>query len=121
MAPRCAKACIRGLLVRDGMADLLQAAGIVIATVAAIVVPFVVIPELLERKGGYNPRGAFVRGVVWASFFAIILVPAIASGFLFSVTNLVDWILFLVAVAVAVLYDYYRLNPDKVPWVRRRS
>jgi len=58
---------------------------------------------------------------VWTSFLAIILVPAIASGFLFSVTNLVDWLLFLVAMAVAVLYDYYRLNPDKAPWVRSRS
>ena len=107
---------MRGLIVRGGMADVLQAAGIVIATVAAIVVPFVVIPEILERKGGYSPRSGFVRAVVWASFLAIILVPAIASGFLFSVTNLVDWLLFLVAMAVAVLYDYFRLNPEKVPW-----
>ncbi|HYU05830.1 MAG TPA: hypothetical protein VEM77_01450 [Thermoplasmata archaeon] len=103
------------------MADLLQAAGIVIATVAAVVVPFVVVPEVLERKGGYNPRSGFVRGVVWASFLAIVLVPAIASGFLFSVTNPADWLIFLVAIAVAVLYDYYRLNPDKAPWVRSRS
>ncbi|HYV07969.1 MAG TPA: hypothetical protein VEL81_00105 [Thermoplasmata archaeon] len=103
------------------MADLLQTAGIVLATVAAIVVPFVVVPEILERKGGYNPRSGFVRGIVWASFLVIILVPAIASGFLFSVTNVVDWLLFLIAMAVAVLYDYYRLNPDKVRWVRSRS
>ncbi|HEX9341010.1 MAG TPA: hypothetical protein VF992_07580 [Thermoplasmata archaeon] len=100
------------------MADLLQTGGIVIATVAAIVVPFVVVPEILERRGGYNPRSGIVRGVVWASFLAIVLVPAIASGFLFSVTNPVDWLIFLLAMAVAVLYDYYRLNPEKVPWAR---
>ncbi|SRR6266571_5273677 len=103
------------------MADLLGTAGIVIATVVAIVVPFVVLPEILERKGGYNPRSGFVRAVVWASFLAIVLVPAIASGFLPSVTNPADWLIFLIAMAVAVLYDYYRLNPDKVPWVRSRS
>ena len=102
------------------MVDILQAAGIVTATVAAIIVPFVVVPEILERRGGYNPRSAFVRGVVWVSFFAILLIPAAASGFLFSVTNLVDWLLFFVAVVVAILYDYYRLNPDKGPWARSR-
>ena len=103
------------------MADVLQSAGIVIATVAAIVVPFVVVPELLERKGGYNPRSGFVRGVVWASFFAIILVPAIVSGLLFSIGNPVDWLLFIVVIIVAVLYDYYRLNPDKTPWAKART
>ncbi len=103
------------------MADLLGTAGIVVATVVAIVVPFVVVPEILERKGGYNPRSGFVRGVVWASFLAIVLVPAIASGFLLSVGNPADWLIFLVAMAVAVLYDFYRLNPDKIPWARSRS
>ncbi len=103
------------------MADVLRTAVIVIATVAAIVVPFVVVPEIFERRGGYNPRSGFVRGVVWASFFAIILIPAIASGFLFSVTNPVDWLLFFVAMIVAILFDYYRLNPEKAPWGRRTS
>ncbi len=102
------------------MTDIVETVVIVSATVAAIVVPFVVVPEILERKGGYNPRSRFVRAVVWASFLAIILVPAIASGFLPSVTNLVDWLIFLVAMAIAVLYDYYRLNPEKVPWARAK-
>ena len=111
---------MRELLVRDGMVDILGTAAIVIATVVAIVVPFVVVPEILERRGGYNPRSGFVRGVVWASFLAIVLVPAIASGFLPSVTNPADWLIFLVAMAVAVQYDYYRLNPEKVPWARAK-
>ncbi len=92
-----------------------------IATVVAIVVPFLVVLEILERKGGYNPRSGFVRAVVWASFLAIVLVPAIASGFLASVGNPADWLIFLVAMAVAVLYDYYRLNPERVPWARSHS
>ncbi len=103
------------------MADLLGTAGIVIATVVALIVPFVVVPEILERKGGYHPRSGFVRAVVWASFLAIVLGPAIASGFLSSVGNPADWLIFLVAMAVAVLYDYYRLNPDKIPWARSHS
>jgi hypothetical protein len=86
----------------------------------AILVPFVVIPEVLERRG-YEPRSRLVRGIVWASFLLIVFVPAIASGFVFSVSNIADWLLFVVAMAVAILYDYYRLNPDKVPWARARA
>ncbi len=102
------------------MADLLTTVGIVAATFAAILVPFVVVPEVFERLG-HNPRRAFVRGVVWALFLAIVLIPAAATGFLFSVTNLVDWILFVLALVVAILYDYYRLNPTKIPWARVRT
>jgi small-conductance mechanosensitive channel len=102
------------------MADLLTTVGIVAATFAAILVPFVVVPEIFERLG-HNPRRAFVRGVVWALFLAIVLIPAAATGFLFSVTNLVDWILFVLALVVAILYDYYRLNPTKIPWARVRT
>ena len=101
------------------MADLITTLVIVAGTFAAILVPFVAVPEILERNG-YEPRSGFVRGVVWASFLAIVLIPAAASGFLFSVTNPADWVLFLVGLVVAVLYDYYRLNPDKRPWARPR-
>lgn len=89
------------------------------AIIAAIIVPFVVVPEILERYG-YNPRSRFVRAVVWISFLGIVLVPATASGFLSSVGNPADWTIFVLAVLVAILYDYYRLNPDKVPWARAR-
>jgi small-conductance mechanosensitive channel len=90
------------------------------ATVAAIVIPFVVVPEILERKG-YNIRSRFVRGIVWVSFLAIVLVPAAARGYLMSVTNLADWLILAVALVVAVLYDYYRLNPEKIPWARAKA
>ena len=102
------------------MADLLVNAIIVIATFAAVLVPFVVLPELLERAG-YNPRSASARAIVWISFFVIVLVPATATGFLFSVRNPIDWLLFLVFVIIAILYDYYRLNPEKLRWARRQT
>src|SRR5438445_12170916 len=89
-------------------------------TFAAILLAVVVVPEIFERLG-HNPRRAFVRGVVWTLFLAIVLVPAAATGFLFSVANVVDWVLFILALAVAILYDYYRLNPTKVPWARVRT
>ncbi len=101
----------------DGLAGTLLLFG---AMAVAIVVPFVVIPEILERRG-YNPRSGFVRAIAWATFLAIVLIPAASSGFLISVANPADWLLFLVAMSVAILYDYYRLNPDKVPWARARS
>jgi hypothetical protein len=100
--------------------NLLQQAVVFGAICLAILMPFVVIPEVLERRG-YSPRSRFVRGIVWASFLLIVFVPAIASGFVFSVSNIADWLLFVVAMAVAILYDYYRLNPDKVPWARARA
>jgi len=107
-------------VARQTMADTATTVWIVAATFAAILVPFVVVPEILERLG-YNPRRAFVRGIVWALFLTIVLAPAAATGFLFSVTNVADWVLFVLALAVAILYDYYRLNPTKVPWARART
>jgi hypothetical protein len=99
---------------------LLQYAVLFGAVCVAIVVPFVVIPEILERRG-YNPRSGLVRGIVWASFLLIVFVPAMVSGFVFTVSNIADWLIFVVAMAVAILYDYYRLNPQKVPWARTRA
>jgi hypothetical protein len=90
------------------------------AIAATILWSFVVVPEIAERKG-YNPRSAFVRGLVWASFLSIVFIPAIANGFIFSVSNVADWGIFALAMLVAILYDYYRLNPEKVPWVRSRN
>jgi hypothetical protein len=102
------------------VADFLQLAVSIAATVVAVVVPFVVVPTILERRG-YSPRSRSVRGIVWASFLVLVFVPATVSGFIFSVTNVADWLLFGVAMTVAILYDYYRLNPDKVPWSRART
>lgn len=102
------------------MADLASTALVVAATCAALLVPFVVVPEILERRG-HDPRSRFVRGLVWISFLAIVLLPAAASGFVFSVGNPADWAIFGVAMLVAILYDYYRLNPDRVPWARPRT
>ena len=101
----------------DGLAVTLLFFG---AIAVAIVVPFVVVPEILERRG-YNPRSGFVRAIAWVTFLAIVLVPAASSGFLISVRNPADWVIFLVAMLVAILYDYYRLNPEKVPWLRSRT
>ena len=100
--------------------DLWREAIIVAATIVAVLVPFLVVPELLERRG-YNPRSAFVRAIVWASFLAIVLVPAAAVGYLFSITNPVEWLLGFGFLTIAILWDYYRLNPEKVPWLRSRT
>ena len=92
---------------------------VVAAVIIAVVVPFVVVPEVAQRLG-YNPQSARVRTIVWLTFLAILFVPAVvlAPGFLPGVSA-ADWLLFLVAVVVAILYDYYRLNPDRVPRGRR--
>ena len=99
--------------------DLWREAIIVAATIVAVLVPFLVVPELLQRRG-YNPRTAFVRGIVWASFLAIVLIPAAAVGYVFSISP-VQWLLGLCFLTIAVLWDYYRLNPEKVPWLRSRT
>jgi hypothetical protein len=100
--------------------DFASMALVVAATGAALLIPFVVVPEILERRG-HDPRSRFVRGLSWVSFIAIIFVPAAASGFLFSVGSPVDWAIFGIAMLVAILFDYYRLNPKKVPWARTRT
>ncbi len=93
--------------------DLIQLLIVFAATASAVLGSFVVVPELLERKG-YNPRSGFVRCFVWASFLLVVFVPAGISGFLFSVRNVADWAYLAVGLLVAILYDYYRLNPEKV-------
>ena len=90
------------------------------AIAATILFSFVVVPELMERRG-YNPRSGFVRGLVWTSFLLIVFLPALISGYIFSVRNPADWVIFGLAMAVAILYDYYRLNPEKIPWARART
>lgn len=102
------------------MADVIQTIVLFTAVAVAILVPFVVVPEIMKRKG-HNPRSGTVRGLVWASFFLLVFVPALASGFVFTVGNPADWLIFVIAIVVAILYDYYRLNPHKVPWARART
>ncbi len=102
------------------MEDLVRTLFLFGAISAAILLPFLVVPEILERRG-YDSRSGFVRALVWASFLAIVLIPAAAGGFLLSVTNPADWSIFIVAMVVAILYDYYRLNRSKVPWARARA
>ena len=79
------------------------------AITGTILFCFVGVPEILQRLG-YNPRSAFVRALVWLTFLAIILIPAAATGFLSSVTNPAEWVFFAAVIAVAILYEYYRLN-----------
>ena len=118
------KVWCKNLLVRTafhppvvGLAGTLLLFGVI---AVAIVVPFLIIPEILERRG-HNPRSGLVRAIAWVTFLAIVLIPAASSGFLISVANPADWVIFLVAMTVAILYDYYRLNPEKVPWLRSRT
>lgn len=100
---------------------MVDAVGLVLtfgAVAFAVIVPFVVVPEIMERRGR-NPRSGTVRFFVWATFFAIVFTPAVAVGYLFTIANPVEWLLLGVGLTVAILYDYYRLNPTKVPWARR--
>ena len=106
--------------IQHSMEDFVPTLLVFGAISAAILVPFLVVPEILERRG-YDSHSGFVRALVWASFLAIVLIPAAAGGFLISVTNPVDWLIFIVGMVVAVLYDYYRLNPSKLPWARARA
>ncbi len=90
------------------------------AVTGTILVSFVVVPEIVERLG-YNPRSARARLLVWVSFLGGLLVPAALTGFLSAIPPF-DWLLgVMVPLTVAILYDYYRLNPDRLPWARRPS
>ena len=80
----------------------------------AILVPFVVVPEILERWG-YDPKGRFVRLLVWTSFVLLLLVPAALSGALWTVLGPGDWLILFGAVCFAMLWEYYRLHPGEFP------
>ena len=67
------------------MVDLLLIALIFVA----ILFPFVVVPEILERAG-YDPKSRFVRIVVWSCFLIFVI-------------------------AFAMLWEYYRLHPGEFP------
>jgi len=90
------------------------------AITGTILFCFVGVPEILQRLG-YNPRSAFVRALVWLTFLAIIMIPAAATGFLLSAANVADWILFATVMAVAILYEYYRLNVSPKPRPRKQG
>ena len=100
--------------------EIWPAAGVIAAVFISILVPFVVVPEIFERRG-YNPRSAWVRGVVWASFLTIIFIPAVATGYVFTIKTATDWLLGLGFLVIAVIWDYYRLNPEKVTWAKPRG
>ncbi len=92
------------------MVDLLLVALVFVA----ILFPFVVVPEILERAG-YDPKSRWVRIVVWSCFLILVLVPAALSGFLATVTSPVDWLILFFVIAFAMLWEYYRLHPGKFP------
>lgn len=92
------------------MVDLLLYALVAIA----IIVPWVVAPEILERWG-YDPKSRFVRLVVWACFGALLLVPVLLSGTAATVFGAGQWLLLFGAVSFAMLWEYYRLHPGTFP------
>ncbi len=94
------------------MADLLVAGVLFALILVVIVVPFVVVPEILERWG-YDPKNPRVRLLVWACFLVLVLVPAALSGFLATVTNPADWMILAAAILVAFAWEYYRLHPER--------
>ena len=94
---------------------------VIAAVFIAIIVPFVIVPEIAERTGR-NRRSAHVRLAVWVTFLLILFVPAIAlAPGLLGGASWADWLVFGGAMAVAILYDYYRLNPDRHPLVRQNG
>jgi hypothetical protein len=80
----------------------------------AILVPFVVLPEILERWG-YEPRSRFVRLLVWSCFVLLLLVPVVLSGTAGTVFGAGQWLLLFGAVSFAMLWEYYRLHPGTFP------
>lgn len=87
---------------------------LVVLVFVAILFPFLVVPEIFERWG-YDPKSRFVRGIVWATFLILVLVPATLSGFLATVTSPVDWLILAGAIVVAMIWEYYRLHPGTFP------
>src|SRR5438046_10392571 len=96
-APKCRRPALRRSYV-----DPVQTLIVFAAMAIAVIMPFVVVPEILERKG-FNPKSGSVRSLVWVSFLLIVFVPAVASGFLFSVRTLADWANLGVGLMLAIL------------------
>lgn len=92
------------------MADVL----LYLLVAVAILFPFVVVPEILERWG-YDPKSRFVRLLVWSVFAVFLLVPATLSGALWSALTPADGLLIVIAVTLAILWEYHRLHPGEFP------
>ncbi len=80
----------------------------------AIIFPFLVVPEIMERWG-FDPKGRFVRALVWTTFLVLVLLPAALSGFLATVTSPGDWFILAAAVLFAGFWEYYRLHMGRFP------
>lgn len=97
-------------LFTPSMADVL----LLMLVAVAILFPFLVVPEILERWG-YDAKSRFARLVVWSCFLVLILVPAVLSGVLWNLMGPAGWLLLLAAVAFAMLWEYHRLHPWEFP------
>ncbi len=75
----------------------------------AILFPFLVVQEVLERWG-YDRRSYFVRIVVWTSFLILVLLPAALSGYLGSIGP-IGWGLLFLVIVFAMAWEYHRLHP----------
>ncbi len=80
----------------------------------AILFPFLIVPEILERWG-YDPKSRFVRILVWSVFVLFLVVPAVLSGALWTALSAAEWLVLLIAVILASLWEYHRLHPDTFP------
>lgn len=80
----------------------------------AVLFPFVVVPEILERWG-YDPRSRFVRLVVWSTFVLLIVLPGVLAGSLWTAVGAGDVLILIGAVAFAMLWEYHRLHPGEFP------
>ncbi len=80
----------------------------------AILFPFVIVPEILQRWG-YDTKSRFVRVVVWSVFVTFLIVPAALSGALWANLSPADWVVLALVVTFAALWEYHRLHPDTFP------
>ncbi len=87
------------------MVDLL----IVALVFVAVLFPFLVVQEALERWG-YDRRSFFVRIVVWSTFLILVLLPAALSGYLGSIGP-IGWGLLFLVIVFAMAWEYHRLHP----------
>src|SRR5438132_13283980 len=82
--------------------DPVQTLIVFAAMAIAVIMPFVVVPEILAGKG-FNPKSGSVRSLVSVSFLLIVFVRAVASWFRFSLRNLAAWAYLPVGLVLAIL------------------
>lgn len=95
--------------------DVVPLALTVTAYLAAIVIPLVLLPLVLERKLGLPYNSVRSRLLAWSAFIVLMLAVSLASASVVGTWDAGTWASLAVLLALAVGWDLYDMKTRRIP------